>query len=184
MKLTINPRMLAMLSLIAGAAGAQVGSSLQTINLSAVKGQIVTLGAPNPGTQSLTITDNAINAYTAPFAITVTWDVTNSASTTVKLVGYFSAPTQALSNGASYIPASRVEVSTNGGSTWSAFTGSAVGGVGVAGGSSTLYTSPVTQGTNALGTSSVTFLVRLNLVGVTTTAGVYSGTLNLMAICN
>src|SRR5579871_3178992 len=84
---------------VTSSAGAQVASSLQSINLNAVKGQTVTLSAPNPGLQSLTIVDDALNEYSVPFTITVTWDVDNSASTTVKLVAYFATPAQALVNG-------------------------------------------------------------------------------------
>lgn len=169
----------------ASIAGAQVASSLQTINLNAVKGQTVTLSAPNPALQSLTIVDDAFNPYSTPFSITVTWDVDNSMTTTVNLVGYFATPAEALVNGTSVIPSSRVETSVDGGTTWLPVTASAVSGVGTAGGSVLLYTSPVTSGANRSGTHSATFLVRLNLVGAPrTSSGIYSGTLNLMAICN
>lgn len=169
----------------AGLAGAQVTSSLQSVTLGAVKGGFVTLGVPAPTSQTVNLTDGAVNQYSSPFSITVTWDVTTSATTTVKLVGYFDTPAQALANGGSYIPASSVEVSTDGGANWSAVTDGAVGTVGTSGGSKVLYTSPVTQGSDRTGTHSVTFLVRINLLsGPTTTAGNYAGTLNLMSICN
>lgn len=183
-----NKRTVSLLAVLtlgsAWTASAQVASSLQSINLNAVKGQSVTLGAPSPGTQSLTIVDHEINQYSAPFSMTVSWDVNNSTSTTVRLVGYFSTPAQALANGSSYIASSRIETSIDGGSTWTPATASAVGGVGTTGGSVVLYTSPVTQGSNKRGTQSVTFLIRINLVDAdNTAAGIYSGTLNLMAIC-
>lgn len=170
--------------LATASAGAQVGSSLQSISLQAVKGQHVTLGAPNPGVQSLTIVDDQVNAYGSPFSIAVSWSVDNSTATTVKLVGYFATPSQALVNGTAFIASSRVEASVDGGATWAPFTGNAVGGVGAVGGSQVLFTSPVTQGSNRDGTQTVTFLIRLNLVGASTPSGVYSGTLYLMAICN
>ena len=162
---------------------AQVSSSLQSITLGATKGESVTLGAPTPGTQTLTIVDNALNPYATPFAITVSWDVKNSSSTVVNLVGYFATPAQALANGTDYIAAGLVEVSTDAGTTWKPATSSAVNGIGSSGGSVVLFTSPVTQGEAKKGTKAVSFSVRLNLVGApSTSAGAYSGTLNLMAI--
>jgi hypothetical protein len=163
--------------------GAQVSSSLQSINLTAVKGESVTLGAPSPGTQSLTIVDGVINPYAAPFSINLAWDVKNSTSTVVTLVGYFTTPLNALENGADHIASSRVEVSIDGGTSWRAVTGTAVNGIGATGGSVTLFTSPVTQGEDKQGSQAVVFSVRLNLTGApSTAAGTYSGTLNLMAI--
>jgi hypothetical protein len=173
------------LAVLSTAAESQVISGAQNVTLSASKGQVVSLGTPSPTNQALTIIDNQVNTYSAPFSITVSWDVTNSAVTTVKLVGYFANPAQALANGTSYIPSSLIETSTDGGTTWTPVTGAAVGTVGIAGGSVVLYTSPVTQGANHSGTQSVTFQVRLNLVGApTTVAGTYTGTLLMMAICS
>lgn len=175
----------ALAAFTAASASAQVSSSLQSINLNAVKGQSLTLSAPSPGTQSLNIVDNAMNQYTTPFAVTVAWNVDNSTTTTVKLVGYFATPEQALANGSSYIASSKIETSVDAGTTWVPATAAAVGGVGTTGGSVLLYTSPVTQGSNKLGSHAATFLVRINLVGAAnTTSGTYSGTLNLIAICN
>jgi hypothetical protein len=166
-------------------AGAQVSSGLQTISLTASKSQSVTISAPVPATQTVTLVDGQANAYANPFSSTVGWDVSQSASTTVKLVVYFSAPSAALTNGSDVIPSSLIEVSTDNGATWHALTGSAVGGVGTAGGSYLLYTSPVTTGTNKKSTNVVTFLVRVNLTtNPGTSAGTYTGTLNLMAICS
>ena len=170
---------------IAAGAQAQVSSNIQGVTLTASKGQLVTLGTPSPTTQAVAMVDNAINAYSAPFSITVAWDVNNSTTTTVKLVGYFATPAQALANGTDYIPSSRIETSVDGGTTWVPVNGAAVGGVGTTGGSVVLFTSPVTQGGNRSGSQVVTFLARINLVGAPAAAsGTYSGTLVLMAICN
>jgi hypothetical protein len=166
-------------------AGGQVSSTLQSINLTATKNQSVTLGAPSPGSQSVTLVDGQYNQYTTPFSTTVGWDVNASTSTTVKLIAYFPTPSAALVNGSDQLPSSLIEVSTDGGATWHALSGNAVGGVGTAGGSYVLYTSPVTTGGNRRGNITVTFSVRVNLTGSpTTSAGAYSGTLNLMAICS
>ena len=165
---------------------AQVSSSLQQVSLGAVKGQTVTLGTPSPSSQSLSLVDGAITEWASPISITVSWDVTNSPSTTVKLVGYFATPDQALSfNGTAFIPSSSIEASVDNGANWFPVTSAAVGGVGTPGGSILLYTSAPTEGANKVGTASVTFRMRLNLTaGPPTVAGIYSGTFNLMAIAN
>jgi hypothetical protein len=162
-----------------------VSSSLQQVALGAIKGQSVTLSAPTPTSQGLNLVDGAITEWPQPFTLTVGWDVTNSEATTVKLVGYFPTPAQALSYTTSYIPSSSIEASVDGGVTWAPVTGSAVGGIGSAGGSIVLYTSAPTSGGNKTGSASVTFKLRLNLTnGPATVAGIYAGTFYLMAIAN
>lgn len=173
----------ALIALPSGAAGAQVSSSLQSINLTATKNQSVTITAPLPSTQTVTLVDGQLNAFANPFSMTIAWDVSQSATTTVKLVAYFATPASAMTNGSDVIPSSLIEVSTDAGATWHAVTASAVGGVGTAGGSYVLYTSAVTTSGNKKGTSTVTFSVRVNLTtNPSTSAGTYSGTMNLMAI--
>lgn len=172
-------------SLVAAPASAQVSSSLQQVALGAVKGQTVTLGAPSPTSQGLNLVDGAITEWASPFTLTVAWDVTNSPTTTVKLVGYFPTPSQALTFGTSYIPSSSIEASVDNGLTWTPVTSNAVGGIGSAGGSVVLYTSAPTDGANKTGSAAVTFKVRLNLTaGPATLAGIYAGTFYLMAIAN
>ena len=164
---------------------AQVSSTLQSINLTATKNQSVTITAPTPASQTVTLVDGQPNQFATPFSTTVGWDVNQSAATTVKLVAYFPTPASAMVNGSDALPSSLIEVSTDGGATWHALTGSAVGGAGSAGGSYVLYTSPVTSGGNKKGTATVTFNIRINLTSSpTTSAGAYSGTMNLIAICN
>jgi len=174
-------------ALLGGAAplAAQVSSSLQQVTLNAQKGQSVTLGAPSPGLQSLNLVDGAITEWGSPISITVSWDVTNSDVTTVKLVGYFATPAAALTFNSSQIPTTSIEVSLDAGVTWTPVTSNAVGGIGTAGGSLLLYQSAPTAGDNKTGTHVVTFRMRLNLTsGPSTVAGIYSGTFNLMAIAN
>lgn len=171
--------------LLALPAAAQVTSSLRTITLSADKPEQVTLSAPSPGSQSVSLTDGAAAMFANPFTTTVAWDVSQSTATTVKLIAYFTTPSQALVNGASVIPAELIEISLDNGSTWHPVTSNAIGGVGAAGGSYVLYTSAVTQGTNRRSSATVTFHVRVNLTGSpATAAGSYSGALNLIAVCN
>ena len=180
-----NRSLLLALMAAASSAAAQVTSSVQTIALTAVKSQSVTLSAPSPGTQSVTLVDGALNEFATTFSSTVNWSVNNSSSTTVKLVAYFANPAQALANGSDYLPSSLIEASTDGGSTWHALTSAAVGGVGASGGSFVLYTSPPTNGTARNGSEAVSFKLRINLTGGGSTySGSYSGTLTLTAICN
>jgi len=164
---------------------AQVSSSLQQVALGAIKGQSVTLGAPSPSSQGLNLVDGQIIEWPSPVTLTLSWDVTNSASTTVKLIGYFPTPSQALAYTTSYIPSSAIEASSDNGLNWSPVTSNAVGGIGSAGGSVLLHTSAPTEGANKTGSATVTFKLRLNLTnGPATVAGIYSGTFYLMAIAN
>jgi hypothetical protein len=170
---------------LAGPARTQVTSSLRTITLTADKPEQVTLSAPSPSSQSVTLADGTAAMFANPFTTTVGWDVSPSTATTVKLVAYFTTPSQALVNGSSMLPAELIEISLDNGSTWHPITSNAVAGVGSAGGSYVLYTSPVTQGANRRASATVTFHVRINLTGnPSTAAGTYSGALNLIAICN
>jgi hypothetical protein len=172
-------------SLVAAPVAAQVSSSLQQIALGAIKGQTVTLGAPSPTSQGLNLVDGAITEWAVPFTLTVSWDVTNSLTTTVKLVGYFPTPSQALGYLTSFIPSSSIEASIDNGVTWTPVTSNAVGGIGSAGGSVVLFTSAPTDGANKTGSAAVTFKLRLNLTaGPATVAGIYAGTFYLMAIAN
>ena len=89
-------------------------------------------------------------------------------------------PGSALVNGAALIPSTKVEGQINGGA-YTPFTGAAVAGVGTAGGSLQLFNQAVVAGT--IGTRTDQLNVRLNLVGFpATTAGTYTGTLNVQAV--
>ena len=173
-----------LVALLAGAANAQVTSTIQAISLTANKGQVVTVSTPSPAAQSLTLAEGVATAFDNPFTTTVAWDVTTT-TTTVKLVAYFTTASQALSNGTDYIPSSLIEISTDGGANWAPVTGNAVGSAGSAGASFVVYTSAVTSGANKRANASVSFLVRVNLTSNPgLAAGAYAGTLHLMAICN
>ena len=83
-------------------------------------------------------------------------------------------------NGTDAIPSSKVEGRVNA-AAYVPFTGAAVGGVGVAGGSLQLFSQAVGAGT-FLGSRTDQLDLRLDLTGTTTLAGDYTGTLNLQAI--
>jgi hypothetical protein len=68
-----------------------------------------------------------------------------------------------------------------GAAAYAPFTAAAVGGIGVAGGSLQLFNQAVAAG-SFFGTRTDQLDLRLNLIGTTTIAGDYTGTLNLQAI--
>jgi hypothetical protein len=164
----------------ASSALAQVGltSNVATVALTATKAATLTV-SPNASTATLaSITDNSnANNFTA-VSLTTDWNLT--AGSSVRLVGWFATPAQALANGTNFIPSSKVEGRV-GAAAYAPFTAAAVGSVGVAGGSLQLFNQAVAAGTY-FGTRTDQLDLRLNLIGTTTIAGDYTGTLNLQAI--
>lgn len=170
----------ALLLIGAGNAGAQVGttSNVATVALTATKAATLSI-TPNASTATLaSITDGSnVNDFT-PVSLTTAWNLT--AGSSVRLVGWFGTPAQALANGADFIPSSRVEGRV-GATAYAPFNGAPVGTVGVAGGSLELFSQAVGVGT-FFGSRTDQLDLRLDLTGVTTLAGDYTGTLNLQAI--
>jgi len=166
---------------MASTAQAQVGltSNSATVTLNATKTSTLTVSPATSTTTLASITDNS-NANVFPdVPLTTAWNLT--AGTSVNLVGWFGTPASALANGAALIPSSKVEGGINGGG-WTAFSGGPVGSVGVAGGSLLLMSQAVNAG-NYFSSRTDNVNLRLNLVGFpATTAGVYTGTLNVQAI--
>jgi hypothetical protein len=166
---------------MAATAEAQVGltSNTATVTLNATKLSTLTV-SPTTATATLaSITDNSNANNFTNVGLTTAWNLT--AGTSVNLIGWFATPASALANGAAVIPSSNVEGGINGGG-YTAFTGGAVGGVGVAGGSLQLFNQAVAAA-NYLGSRTDQLNVRLNLVGFpTTSAGLYTGTLNVQAV--
>jgi hypothetical protein len=159
---------------------AQIGlqSNAATVDLTATKSATLTL-SPNASTATLgSITDNSTANNFSPVSLTTAWNLTSGS--TVRLIGWFATPAQALVNGTSLIPSSKVEGRV-GAAAFAPFTGAAVGGVGVAGGSLQLFSQAVAAG-SYFGTRTDQLDLRLNLTGTTTMAGDYTGTLNLQAI--
>src|SRR5215216_7065428 len=167
--------------LLAGSstASAQVGltSNVATVALTATKAATLTV-SPNASTATLaSITDNSTANNFTPVSLTTAWNLT--AGSSVRLIGWFATPAQALVNGTDFIPSSKVEGRV-GAAAYSAFTGAALGGVGVAGGSLQLFNQGVVG--TFFGSRTDQLDLRLNLTGTTTLAGDYLGTLNLQAI--
>jgi hypothetical protein len=159
---------------------AQVGltSNVATVALTATKSATLVV-SPNASTATLaSITDNSnVNNFT-PVSLTTAWNLT--AGSSVRLIGWFATPAQALVNGTDFIPSSKVEGRV-GATAYAPFTSATVGGVGVAGGSLQLFNQAVAAG-SYFGTRTDQLDLRLNLTGTTTLAGDYTGTLNLQAI--
>jgi hypothetical protein len=161
-------------------ASAQVGltSNVATVALTATKAATLTVST-NVATATLAnITDNSTANQFTPVSLTTDWNL--NAGSSVRMIGWFATPAQALVNGTDLIPSSKVEGRV-GATPFAAFTNGAVGGVGVAGGSLQLFSQAVAAG-SYFGTRTDQLDLRLNLTGTTTMAGNYTGTLNLQAI--
>ena len=160
---------------------AQVGLTSNgpvTVALNATRNTSIALSTDVPSASLASITDNSSNNNFSGINVTATWALTGG--TTLNLVGWFSTPAQALANGTNFIPSSKVEGRV-GANPFAAFTNGAVGSVGVAAGSLSLYSQNVT-GANVSGFRTDPLDLRLNLTGASTIAGNYTGTLNLQAI--
>lgn len=188
-RLRTLPVAVAALAIINAKASAQAGltSNTATVSLSAVKSSSLTVTVNSGGTQSIAaITDGTTNDFPSSVNITTAWDINPSAAS-VTLVGYFATPTAALTNGTFNIASSLMKgkvttASVPGAPTsFTAFTSNAVGGVGSAGGSLTLFTETIT-GANKNSNRTIDLALQLDLTGQTTTPGTYTGTLNLRAV--
>jgi hypothetical protein len=161
-------------------AAAQVGttSNVAAVALTATKAATLSV-TPTASTATLaSITDGSNANNFTPVSLTTAWNLT--AGSSVRLVGWFATPAQALANGSDFIPSSRVEGRV-GATAYAPFSGAPVGSVGVAGGSLELFSQSVGVGT-FFGSRTDQLDLRLDLTGVTTLAGDYTGTLNLQAI--
>ncbi len=169
----------ALLLIGAGNARAQVGltSNVATVALTATKAATLSV-TPTASVATLaSITDGSNANDFGPVSLTTAWNL--SAGSSVRLVGWFATPAQALVNGTDFIPSSKVEGRV-GATAYAPFTGAPVGTVGVAGGSLQLFNQSVAAGTY-FGSRTDQLDLRLDLTGTTTMAGDYTGTLNLQA---
>jgi hypothetical protein len=175
----------AALALVAGKASAQAGvlSNIATVTINATKVASLTVAVNSGGTQTLAaLTDGGVNSFASPVNITTTWDI-NPTAASVTLVGYFSNAAQSLANGTNYIASSLIKgrMTTGTPVAYTAFTQNAVATVGTAGGSLTLFTQAITAA-NKAGNRTDNLDLQIDLTGQTTTAGTYTGTLNLRAV--
>jgi hypothetical protein len=170
----------ALLLIGAGNARAQVGttSNVATVALTATKAATLSVTPAASVATLASITDGSNANNFTPVSVTTAWNLT--AGSSVRLVGWFGTPAQALANGSDFIPSSRVEGRV-GATAYAPFSGAAVGSVGVAGGSLQLFSQAVAAG-SFFGARTDQLDLRLDLTGITTLAGDYTGTLNLQAI--
>jgi hypothetical protein len=161
-------------------ARAQVGltSNVATVAMTATKAATLSVTPAASVATLATITDGSNANDFTPVSLTTDWNLT--AGSSVRLVGWFGTPAQALANGTDFIPSSKVEGRVNA-TAYAPFTGAPVGAVGVAGGSLQLFSQSVGAGT-FFGSRTDVLDLRLDLTGTTTMAGDYTGTLNLQAI--
>ena len=165
---------------VATNARAQVGltSNVATAALTATKAPTLSITPTSAVATLASITDGSNANVFTPLSLTTAWNLT--AGSSVRVVGWFGTPAQALANGTDFIPSSKVEGRVNA-TAYAPFTGAPVGAVGVAGGSLQLFSQAVGAGTY-FGTRTDLLNLRLDLTGTTTMAGDYTGTLNLQAI--
>lgn len=161
-------------------ARAQVGltSNVATVALTATKAATLSVTPAASVATLASITDGSNANVFTPVSLTTAWNL--SAGSSVRLVGWFGTPAQALANGTDFIPSSKVEGRVNA-TAYAPFTGAPVGVVGVAGGSLQLFSQAVAAG-SYFGSRVDQLDLRLDLTGTTTVAGDYTGTLNLQAI--
>lgn len=180
-------------SLLAGPVHAQAGTlgAPVPITLAATAADKLVVVVLSGATQTIpNLTPNAINQFPTSVQIYTEWNLPYFFGGTLSLVAYFSNPTQALSTGTANIPASRVEGRTSGAdpsllTTWTPINGNAVGGVGTAGGTRALWEWPSYCGLLIFcrqGDRTDQLDLRLNLVGYPTSAGTYTGVLNIRAV--
>jgi hypothetical protein len=175
-------------------AAAQAGtvSTARIVALAATKTGKLTMGVISGASQTLgTLTDNTTNNFPTPVVIQTQWDLNPGQTGSVNVIGWFSTPTQALTNGAgTNIPSSRMKGKLTPGTpaptsfpaTFSAFTQNAVGGIGTAGGSLRLFQINI-SGTNKTQTRTDDLNLQVDLTGAgVLPPGTYSGTLNIQAV--
>lgn len=169
----------ALLLIGANTARAQVGmtSNLATVALTATKAATLTVTPAASVATLASITDGSNANVFTPVSLTTAWNLT--AGSSVRLVGWFGTPAQALANGTDFIPSSKVEGRVNA-TAYAPFTGAPVGTVGVAGGTLQLFNQSIAA--SFYGSRTDQLDLRLDLTGTTTLAGDYTGTLNLQAI--
>jgi len=163
------------------------------IPLTGVKNVILNATLPESLTISLTgatsVTFNpllpaGVTAGSVPVGVQTSW-VLNPSRGSVKLVGYFSS-TDALTEptGPSYINVANVlgRVTTGSPTTFTAFTQTVTGGIGIAGASLLLFSETII-GNNKNKTRTDSLDLEIDLGSVPQQpAGVYTGTLNIQAI--
>ena len=170
---------LAALALTASTASAQVGTLSNgpvTVVLNATQASTLTITPSAGSTTIASILPGAVTNF-PQLNITAAWNLTSG--TNIVLVGWFLAPAAALTGPGGNIASARV-LGRTGASAYAPFTGNAVGGQGVAGGTAQLWSVAATP---LNGLASTTLDLQLDYTSTTPpNAGAYTGTLNLRAV--
>jgi len=160
---------------------AQTLSNTSTISLSASLAQSISVSVTSGSTVSFTLSNGSTAAGDVPAVIQTSWNLIPVVTGAITLYGYFSTPSQALSDGSgNNIASSLVEgrMTTGTPTSYTAFT--QTNAVGPAGGGLSLFNESITA-LNAIKTRSDNLDLRINLSGQTLSAGTYTGTLRIQA---
>jgi hypothetical protein len=170
---------LAALALAANTASAQVGTLSNgpvTVLLNATQASTLALSTSAASTSIASITAGTTTDFPS-LNVTASWNLTAGAN--IVLVGWFAAPAAALTGPGGNIASARV-LGRTGATAYAPFTGNAVAGQGVAGGTAQLW-SVAAAPLNSTATTNLDF--RLDYTGQPSpNAGAYTGTLNLRAV--
>ncbi len=163
-----------------------VVSSQMAVVLGATKSSNLSVTVLSGGVQTIgAIVDGTTNAFPSPVRLQTSWTLNPGQTGSVELVAFFTDPTGALVAG----PGARIASSLMQGrmltglpTTFSAFTGNPIGGVGTAGASLRLFSETVT-GTNKDKIRTDDLDLRIDLTGQPNLpTGTYTGTLYIRAV--
>lgn len=180
------------LALLTGTrASGQALSPGHTVALSATKVSTISVSPTANATQSIiSINDGITDFGPGPVGLTTEWDVNPGQVSSIRMVGYFSSATSALTAGAGAdILPGEVEalMSTVAGMSWTKFAQAAVIAgtevIGTTGATVLFWEVPITELTKKM-TRSDQLALRLNLAGrgALLPVGTYTGTLYLRAV--
>ena len=159
-------------------ASAQAGarSPVAQVSITAVRAPSLAIELTSAASLSLPDLQPGLNEFTSPIGVRSQWNLAEAG--VVTLIGYFADPSRALAGSLASITSSEVEGRVAGGA-FAPFSGAAIGGAGVAGGSLPLYSLATSQ---LAGTRQDDVSLRLNVTNPLLPAGVYTGTLNLRLV--
>jgi hypothetical protein len=157
----------------------QLNSSASTVLLTGTLVEALTVVALPPAV-AFNLSAGGVSTGTPSVVVATTW-ILGPSRTNVKVYGYFSTSTAALTDGAGdNIPSADVlgQVTTGSPATMTAFT--QTGPFGAAGASLLLVSQAITSA-NSTGTRSDTLNLEIQLSGTQLPAGIYTGTLRIQA---
>jgi hypothetical protein len=168
-------------SLAPSIVAAQVLSGTANVNLNATLAQSLSISITSGSTVNFTLVNGNVATGSNPVVVSTSWNLSPLIVGAVSLYGYFSTPSQALTDGGGNNIASTLvqgRMTTGIPVTYVAFT--QTNPVGPAGGSLALFTEVVTA-LNAVKTRSDNLDLEINLTGQTLPAATYTGVLTLQA---